>query len=148
MNNSNKTTRELAIEWWRGLTIQRQTFMAAQYNPEWEFEMVSSSSGTIERIYLSEHPQTEQPKPEVDEDKYVNKLEREIFRMQTQITRKDIEVDELKEENKFLREANERMKEALKDLLFHCSPATNSGESDLYVSISKARAALQANPNT
>ena len=50
---------------------------------------------------LSEHP----TQPEQTDDTYIDKLEREIFRTQKQVTKKDIEMEELKEQNKLLREA-------------------------------------------
>lgn len=72
-----------------------------------------------------------------EENNNVDLLQREIFRMQTQLTRKDIEVDELKEENKLLRESNERMKEALEGVIRVADRKT--------VEFDKAKAALQGN---
>ena len=160
MNKSSKTIKRRVIEWW---AEQIRKGVAQKYRDIYYGGDTHLNNDQIEEIYLSEHPETEQPKPEVLEgnkgdlleDKYVDKLEREIFRMQTQLTRTDIEVDKLKEENKSLREANERIKEALEDLIERTdrgrnilqSSETNKGYWGIF-DTQKAKESLQANPNT
>jgi len=103
MNTDNKTTRELAIGWFNSKASLEKTRLC-DTNTEivgtvrrWE----TLTGREIEQIYLSEHP----TQPEQTDDTYIDKLEREIFRTQKQVTKKDIEMEELKEQNKLLREA-------------------------------------------
>ena len=103
MNIDNKTTREQALEWFNSKASLEKTRLC-DTNTEivgkvrrWE----TLTGREIELIYLSEHP----TQPEQTDDTYIDKLEREIFRTQKQVTKKDIEMEELKEQNKLLREA-------------------------------------------
>ena len=110
MNIDNKTTRELAIGWFNSKASLEKTRLC-DTNTEivgtvrrWE----TLTGREIELIYLSEHPtQPEQTIKEETEEAYIDKLEREIFKMQSQISKQDIAMEELKEENKLLREALE-----------------------------------------
>ena len=47
----NETNRELALSWWRSLSIDEQYNWAKRVFPTWKFTMVSASSSMIERIY-------------------------------------------------------------------------------------------------
>ena len=47
----NVTNRELALSWWRSLSIDEQYNWAKRVFPTWKFGMVSASSSMIERIY-------------------------------------------------------------------------------------------------
>ena len=99
MNNDNKTTRELALKWWNDIThSEKGLYMEGDFKHR---HPQSLTGIEIEHIYLSEHP----TQPEQTDDTYIDKLEREIFRTQKQVTKKDIEMEELKEQNKLLREA-------------------------------------------
>jgi len=59
MKQDNKTTRELALEWWRNTTILECQELAQKYKPDWPYDLVRTSSSTIERIYLAEQAKKE-----------------------------------------------------------------------------------------
>ena len=211
MNNSNKTTRELAIEYWGKIDTNKQRELTKKYYPDKTKEMGFNRAylwlelSDRDKIYLSEHPQTEInvpewckqpdicgkslsgkcicPKPEVDEDKDIEKLEQQLWDEPTGAPTSKPEVDvedayknmpnwkrdyyknwrewaekcfdagkkEMAEENKSLREANERMKEALEDMIWWFDngegESQRQGRKRYSQLIESVRAALQANPN-
>lgn len=118
-DNSTLTTREKALEWWGGLTIQRQTFMAAQHKPEWHFEMVASSSSTIERMYLSQHSEQSLPEETIKEQ-INNRGEGDIMEENREL-KKAISYSEkvaysTSKDNAKLLEENTRLKERIEEL--------------------------------
>lgn len=70
MNNSNKTTRELAIDaldWWNGLGLIDVMKLEDKYS----INRNSLTRSQITTLYLSEHPETE--------DKEIDKLEQQLW---------------------------------------------------------------------
>jgi hypothetical protein len=65
MNNSTKTTRQLAQIWWGKLPEKDREILLTYHTNLGTLKDINSMTQSVETIYLSEHPQTEQPKPEV-----------------------------------------------------------------------------------
>lgn len=168
MNNSNKTTRELAIEngkvWqvypegevdnilFEGTRSKCKTYIAQNCPQSYKRGEIRLAKVIFEIL----NPKTEQPKPEVLEGnkgdilakwylipnsfKPMGEL-RDCIMVEMEMN----VINDLEEENKSLREANERMKEALKWIdkkSFGFIHWTDMDEIN-----SKAKEALQANPN-
>lgn len=54
MHVASKSDRQLALEWWKSLTMEFRMRLAFRHKPDWSFHMVDKSSSTIERIWKSE----------------------------------------------------------------------------------------------
>lgn len=47
-------TRIKALSWWKRIPEANKKHFAKKYKPQWPFELVTTSSSTIEKIYTSE----------------------------------------------------------------------------------------------
>jgi hypothetical protein len=62
MNNSTKTTRQLAQIWWGKLPEKDREILLTYHTNLGTLKDINSMTQSVETIYLSEHPQTEQTK--------------------------------------------------------------------------------------
>lgn len=51
----NKTTRELALSWWRGLTNEEQVNLSEKHFPGRDFILITTSSSKIQDIFVKEN---------------------------------------------------------------------------------------------
>lgn len=51
----NKTTRELALSWWRGLTNEEQVNLSEKHFPGRDFILITTSSSKIEVMFTKEY---------------------------------------------------------------------------------------------
>jgi len=51
----NKTTRELALSWWRGLTNEEQVNLSEKHFPGRDFILITTSSSKIQDMFVKEN---------------------------------------------------------------------------------------------
>ena len=51
----NKTTRELALSWWRGLTNEEQVNLSEIHFPGRDFILITTSSSKIQDMFVKEN---------------------------------------------------------------------------------------------
>ena len=51
----NKTTRELALSWWRGLTNEEQVNLSEKHFPGRDFILITTSSIKIQDMFVKEN---------------------------------------------------------------------------------------------
>ena len=51
----NKTTRELALSWWRGLTNEEQVNLSEKHFPGRDFILITTSPSKIQDMFVKEN---------------------------------------------------------------------------------------------